>query len=137
MVCGHRLLIAEDELLLRVGIADALRKEGWTVDVAKDGEEALKLFGQGLHDVVLTDLVMPGIDGLEVLRRVKRDHPAVEVIILTGHGSDRERKLAEEFGAFAYLQKPVDIDVLARTMREAYQVVDGKNAPRPDTEQGG
>jgi CheY-like chemotaxis protein len=64
--------------------------------------------------------MMPGIDGIEVLRRLKRDHPQVEVIILTGHGSDLERRQADELGAFAYLRKPVDIDALARVMREAY-----------------
>ena len=63
---------------------------------------------------------MPGIDGLEVLRRVKKDKPHTEVIILTGHGSDKEREHAEELGAFAYLNKPVDIDVLADTMKRAY-----------------
>jgi len=66
-------------------------------------------------------LKMPGIDGIEVLRRMKREHPHVEVIILTGHGSEREEILARELGAFAYLKKPVDIDVLSQTMKEAYR----------------
>jgi DNA-binding response OmpR family regulator len=68
---------------------------------------------------MVLDLRMPGIGGMDVLRRVKREHPAIEVIILTGHGSDEDRKTALEFGAYAYLQKPVDIDELARTMQEA------------------
>ena len=72
---------------------------------------------------MVLDLKMPGIDGIEVLRRVKQKHPAVEVIILTGHGSDREEKLAMELGAFAYLTKPVNIDVLADTMKQAYSKI--------------
>ena len=69
------------------------------------------------------DLKMPGIDGLEVLRRVKKSHPHVEVIILTGHGSDKEKQTAYDLGAFAYLQKPANIDQLAEKMREAYRKV--------------
>jgi two-component system response regulator CpxR len=71
-------------------------------------------------EVMVLDLKMPGIDGIEVLRQVKQIHPEVEVIILTGHGSAREEQLARELGAFAYLRKPVDLDVLTRTMQAAY-----------------
>lgn len=70
---------------------------------------------------MVLDLKMPGIDGLEVLRQVKREHASVEVIILTGHGSELEQRRAEQLGAFAYLHKPVDIELLARTMRQAYR----------------
>ncbi len=62
-ICGHRLLIVEDEPMLRITMADALRKEGWTVDVAEDGVKGIALFEQHLHDVVLTDLVMPRMGG--------------------------------------------------------------------------
>jgi len=55
-----------------------------------------------------------------VLRRVKRDHPNIEVIILTGQGSEAEKALARDLGAFAYLEKPIDIDQLSATMKEAY-----------------
>jgi len=72
------------------------------------------------------DLKMPGIDGMEVLRRVKREHPAIEVIILTGHGSEKDRTACMEAGAFAYLQKPVDIEKLSETMRQAYEKVRGR-----------
>jgi DNA-binding NtrC family response regulator len=70
---------------------------------------------------MVLDLKMPGIDGMEVLRRMKKEHPHVEVIILTGHGGETEEALARELGAFAYLKKPVDIDVLSQTMKEAYR----------------
>ena len=67
--CGSRLLIAEDEALLRISMADALRKEGWTVDVAVDGAKAAAMFEQHLHDVVVTDLMMPDMTGLYFLSR--------------------------------------------------------------------
>jgi two-component system response regulator CpxR len=62
---------------------------------------------------------MPGIDGIEVLRKVRKEHPEVEVIILTGHGSEKDRELCMQLGAFAYLEKPVDIEELSKTMKEA------------------
>ena len=72
---------------------------------------------------MVLDLKMPGIDGLEVLRQVKKSHPETEVIILTGHGSEKEEELAIELGAFAYLQKPIDIDKLSETMKNAYKKI--------------
>ena len=68
---------------------------------------------------------MPGIDGIEVLRRVKRTHPHIEVIILTGHGSEEDRTTCMELGAFAYLQKPVDIDALSETLKQANEKARG------------
>ena len=73
---------------------------------------------------MILDLKMPGIDGMEVLRKVKKERPHVEVIILTGHGSEKDRALAMELGAFAYLEKPVNIDVLTKTMKEAYSKIE-------------
>ncbi|MEW5923810.1 MAG: response regulator, partial [Candidatus Zixiibacteriota bacterium] len=73
-------------------------------------------------------------NGIEVLRRVKKEYPNVEVIILTGHGSDKEKAISEELGAFAYLQKPVDIDVLAKVMRDAYQKISRLKADSSDSQ---
>ena len=69
---------------------------------------------------MVLDLKMPGIDGIEVLRRVHHRHPNVEVIVLTGYGSKREEETCKELGAFAYLEKPVDIELLNTTLRAAY-----------------
>jgi DNA-binding NtrC family response regulator len=87
--------------------------------VAYDGESALQMVEQDEPDVMILDLKMPGIDGIEVLRRVKDTNPHVEVIILTGHGSDEDCRTCMELGAFAYLQKPVDIEALSETLRKA------------------
>jgi len=72
-------------------------------------------------EVMVLDLRMPGLDGLEVLRRVRRSHPQVQVIVLTGHGSDRDEEQARRLGAFEFLQKPVDIEDLVRTVRQAHR----------------
>ena len=72
-----------------------------------------------LPDVMVLDLRMPGIDGMEVLRRVKKTYPQIEVIIMTGHGSDKDEEEARRLGAFDYLRKPVDINHLMETVRNA------------------
>jgi DNA-binding response OmpR family regulator len=77
---------------------------------------------------MVLDLMMPGIGGIEVLRRLKQSHPNIEVIILTGHGSEQEEQLAADLGAFAYLQKPVNIEHLAEVMRDAYRKVNEAKA---------
>jgi len=74
-------------------------------------------------EVMILDLKMPGIDGIEVLRRVKETRPEIEVIILTGHGSDADKETCMKLGAFAYLQKPVDIELLSETLKKANEKI--------------
>jgi DNA-binding NtrC family response regulator len=88
--------------------------------VALSGEEALQIVEEDAPDVMVLDLRMPGINGMEVLERVKREHPHVQVIILTGHGSEKEEKEARRLGAFEYLQKPADTSQLLTTVRSAW-----------------
>jgi DNA-binding NtrC family response regulator len=88
--------------------------------VALSGEEALQMVEEDTPDVMVLDLRMPGINGMEVLERVKREHPHVQVIILTGHGSEREEEEARRLGAFEYLQKPADTSQLLGTVRSAW-----------------
>ena len=103
---GHRLLIVEDEPLLRITMADALRKEGWTVDVAEDGVKGAALFEQHLHDTILSDLVMPKLGGMELLKRIKALQPETTVIILTAHGTVDRAVEAMREGASDFITKP-------------------------------
>jgi len=105
-ICGRRLLIVEDEPILRITIADALRKEGWDVDVAEDGVKAMALFERHLHDLVLTDLLMPKMDGMEVLRRVKALQPDTTVVLITAHGTVDSAVEAMRQGAADFIAKP-------------------------------
>jgi DNA-binding NtrC family response regulator len=105
-VCGRRLLVVEDEPLLRVGLSDALRKEGWTVDVAADGEQGLSLFEKHLHEVVIADLVMPKLQGIDLLRRLKVIQPETTVVIMTAHGSVERAVDAMREGAADFVTKP-------------------------------
>lgn len=115
-----KFMLVDDEKEFVHTLSERLRTRDLESSIAYDGEQALDMIKQEVPDVIVLDLMMPGIDGIDVLRHIKSDNPEIEVIILTGHGSDREKRLAEELGAFAYLNKPVDIDILARVMRDAY-----------------
>jgi len=128
----RKILLVDDEKEFVHTLSERLQTRNLESAVAYDGEQALQIVANDAPDVMVLDLKMPGIDGLEVLRKIKQDHPRTEVIILTGHGSETEKKLARELGAFAYLQKPVDVDLLARTMKEAYQVASAGQATTDD-----
>ncbi|WP_461209274.1 response regulator [Desulfocurvus sp. DL9XJH121] len=118
-----KVLLVDDEREFVQTLSERLEMRDVGSHVVYDGKSALDMMGEDEPEVMILDLKMPGIDGIEVLRRVKRENPDVEVIILTGHGSDEDRKVCMELGAFAYLHKPVDIEVLSRTLREANQLV--------------
>ena len=115
-----KFLLVDDEKEFVLTLSERLESRNLGSAIAYDGEEAMAIMEVDAPDVMVLDLKMPGIDGLEVLRRVKRERPATEVIILTGHGSEQERRRAMELGAFAYLEKPANIDVLAEAMKQAY-----------------
>ncbi|PIE63474.1 MAG: hypothetical protein CSA26_12705 [Desulfobacterales bacterium] len=84
-----------------------------------NGEEALELISEDTPEVMVLDLKMPGMNGIEVLRRTKEMAPGVEIIILTGHGTVKDERECMELGAFAYLNKPVDIEKLSATIKAA------------------
>jgi YesN/AraC family two-component response regulator len=98
--------------------------------VAYDGESALNLINEDEPEVMIVDLKMPGIDGLEVLRKVKETRPEIEVIILTGHGHEADRELCMKLGAFAYLQKPLDINELSEIIKKANEKIRQKKASK-------
>jgi two-component system response regulator CpxR len=117
----QKILLVDDEQEFVHTLSERLSTRNLHSEVVYDGEQAMSCVRDDPPEVMVLDLKMPGIDGIEVLRLVKEERPEVEVIILTGHGSDREEKLANQLGAFAYLRKPVDVDALARTMQAAYR----------------
>ena len=115
-----RVLLVDDEREFVKTLSERLLLRDLGSAVVYDGESALNVVQDDEPEVMILDLKMPGIDGIEVLRRVKSDRPNIEVIILTGHGSDNDRKTCMDLGAFAYLNKPVDINVLSKTLKDAY-----------------
>ena len=113
-------MVDDEEDFVRT-LAERMKMRDLDSDVALDGEQALQFVKDEVPDVMVLDLKMPGIDGMEVLRRVRKAYPQVQVIILTGHGSEKDEAEARRLGAFAYLQKPVDIEKLVQTLRNAYK----------------
>ena len=114
-----KILLVDDEREFVETLSERLLMRNMDASVVYDGEQALELLQKEVPEIMVLDLMMPGIDGMEVLRRVKESHPQVEVIMLTGHGSEKDRKACKEAGAFEYLQKPVDIEDLSLVMRKA------------------
>lgn len=114
-----KLLLVDDEREFVQTLSERLLIRNLDSAVAYDGESALDMIHEDEPEVMILDLKMPGINGIEVLRKVKKTRPDIEVIILTGHGSEEDRKVCEELGAFAYLQKPIDIEVLTETLKKA------------------
>ncbi len=114
-----RTLLVDDEREYVVTLSERLGMREIASDVAYDGLQALEYVKTDLPDVMVLDLRMPGMDGLEVLRRTRAEHPEIEVIVVTGHGSEADEKAARELGAFDYLNKPVDINVLSERIRAA------------------
>jgi len=116
-----RVLLVDDEEDFVRTLSERLQMRDLDSQTAFDGEEALELMEDGIPDVMVLDLKMPGIDGMEVLRRMKKLYPGVQVIILTGHGSDKDEAEARRLGAFEYLQKPVNLEYLMAVLKRAYQ----------------
>ena len=127
-----KVLLVDDEQEFVNTLSERLETRKMTPAVAYNGEEALAMVADDQPEVMVLDLKMPGIDGIEVLRRMKKTHPETEVIILTGHGSATEEELAAELGAFAYLRKPVDIEVLTETMQAAYRKIETTRGEQTD-----
>jgi two-component system NtrC family response regulator len=109
---NRRLLIVEDEPTLRVAISAALRKEGWTVDIADNGLDGATLFERHSHGIVLLDLVMPRMDGMELLTRIKSQDPSVTVVMMTAHGSVDRAVEAMQRGAADFITKPFSMSQL-------------------------
>jgi DNA-binding NtrC family response regulator len=112
-----RVLVVEDRDSLRRLLERALRQEGYEVVVAGDGREGIRLLRQGGCDLVLTDLKLPGADGLEVLRAARDASPPPPVVVMTAHGSVAAAVEAMKLGAVDFLEKPVEIEDLFRLLR--------------------
>jgi DNA-binding NtrC family response regulator len=117
-----RVLLVDDEVEFVSALAERLNLRGFDADTATSGEAALQKIAASPPQVVLLDMLMPGIGGLETLKRIKKDHPEVKVILLTGRGS-WDGIQGEREGAYDCLMKPIQIEELMQIMAGA---VEGK-----------
>lgn len=117
---GPVVLVADDEEVIRELLRRRLALEGFEIETAEDGEEALARVAARFVNVVLTDVQMPGVDGIEVLKRVKASSPATKVIIMTAYSSMKTASDAVRLGAYDYLQKPFEhVDAVSHKVRLA------------------
>lgn len=116
-----KILLVDDEEDFIQTLSERLELRDLASHTALDGQQALQFVGDKEPDVMVLDLKMPGIDGMEVLRRIRQVYPHIQVIIQTGHGNDLDEAEARRLGVFDYLKKPVDIDMLVERIKAAYQ----------------
>lgn len=116
-----KLLLVDDEENFVNTLSERMKMRDVPSKVVYSGEQALEVVETETPDVMVLDLRMPGIDGMEVLRKVRKAHPKVQVIILTGHGTTLDEEEAKRLGAFHYHKKPIDIDELLGTVKKAYR----------------
>ena len=116
-----KVLLVDDEKEFVTTLAERLQIRGILTFVATDGEQALQVMGKDRPPVVVLDVMMPGLSGLDVLKQIKRDHPDTQTILLTGHGSTRDGIKGMLLGAFDYIMKPVQIEDLIQKMNEAFE----------------
>ena len=116
-----RLLLVDDEDDFRRTVAKRLMKRGIDVKQAASGEECLEILKNDPVDVVVLDVKMPGMDGIETLHRIKKNHPEIEVIMLTGHATTQDGVDGIKTGAFDYLSKPIELEHLLGKIRQAHE----------------
>jgi DNA-binding response OmpR family regulator len=114
-----RVLIVDDEEDLVTALVERLNLRGFQAAGVTTGAQALAHLAEQPCDVVVLDLKMPGLGGLDVFRRVRAQRPSLEVVLLTGLGSAQDAERGMQLGAFDYLMKPVKIDHLVRVLRAA------------------
>ena len=110
-----KILIADDEIELASALAKILRKNNYSVDITNDGEEALLRFEQESYDAIILDIMMPKIDGIEVLKTIRKTNKNIPIMMLTAKTEVEDKVLGLDSGANDYLEKPFDTrELLAR-----------------------
>ncbi len=115
-----KVLLVDDEEAFVNTLAQRLKMRELNVETVYDGEQALSQVKSKEPDVMVLDLKMPGLHGMDVLRAIRKSYPNMQVIILTGHGTEKDEEEARRLGGFDFLRKPADIEKLIGKIKEAY-----------------
>ena len=115
-----KILVIDDEPIVRTSCIRSLSPEGYEVKSASSGKEALELLENEPFNLVLLDLKMPDMDGIEVLKKIKNTWPDTKVVMITGYSTVETAVKTLKLGAFSYLEKPFMPDTLLETAREAF-----------------
>ncbi len=116
-----KVLLVDDEIDFLEIMEERLSARGVDVVISESAEDALKRIDTGIFDVVILDLQMPGMSGLEVLKRIKERHPEIQVILLTGHATVEKGVEAIRLGAIDFVEKPADLEVLQEKISKAHK----------------
>lgn len=116
---SDKVLLVDDEIEFLETLAERMRTRGLDVDTATDGRAALEKCRARKYDAIILDLAMPGMDGIETLKQMRRQDPDAQIMLLTGQGTVRTAVEATQLGAMDVLEKPTEIDVLLQHIREA------------------
>ena len=114
-----KVLVVDDEAVVRAGISRILEKQDLSIHTAADGSEALEIMAEYQIDIVLLDIKMPGLDGIEVLRHIRATYPDTVVIMITGHPTIQSAIECTKLGATDYLVKPFRVDELESLILKA------------------
>jgi len=115
----EKVLLVDDEEEFIETLAERMRNRGMDVATSSSGGDALDLIDREPYDVVVLDLQMPGMDGLEALARIKRRQPEIQVVLLTGHATVEKSVEAMKRGALEFLEKPIDLAALSEVIHKA------------------
>src|ERR1017187_6995613 len=107
-----QILLLEDDISLAANLSDVLKEDGFKVTICHRGDEGLSRAGKEAYDVVLTDLRMPGLGGLELVKQLHEIQPRLPVVLMTAHGTIETAIEATKLGAYDYLQKPFEMQAL-------------------------
>jgi len=118
----NKLLVVDDDLHMRMMLEAVLESEGYSVVLAESGPEALAIMKEEQPSLVLLDYMMPGMNGLDVLREIKKNHAQTDVIIVTGHGNEKLSIEMLNSGASDYIQKPFTMDQLLSSIKRVLSV---------------
>lgn len=121
---GIRILLADDDEVLRVVQSDFLRRFGYDVRAAEDGRAAMQSLAEQPVDLVITDMVMPGSDGVEVIRHIRKQYPQMKIIAISGGGATKRELLldiARALGVRRTLEKPFTMTALLKAVREVIE----------------
>jgi DNA-binding response OmpR family regulator len=118
---GPTVLVVDDEPDFVETLVKRLERRGFEVTGVGSGQEALLLLGKRHFDVVILDVMMPGMDGIETLREIKLGWPKTQVILLSGHGGEEMGMRGMAYGAYSYLLKPVSLKIIVETAYMAFE----------------
>ena len=124
---GEKILIVDDEENSRIGLSKILAKSGYEVITAENGKQALDTLKQEACSLVITDMKMPEMDGIQLLREIKQYDPDIGVIIVTAYGEVDSYLESMNLGAFEYLNKPIKVDELKKVISKVLEKKEGED----------